>query len=275
MSKTPRSKRLAFGAAWLLIASLVFFLFQNCSPFVVAPLSKNALSSSGLTDTMSAKGAIQLGQRVFSITPGDDLVVGKVYQLSSLASDYNLKLTSIPQAACSLSVSRSLMCSAPAVVNVTVEELNSRGQLITKHEAAYNAVDSFSLLQKGASVYSTNCASCHGPLATSEHREHTLLSLSDTMITAPTMVAIPALASLKFADLVALEVALSTSLSSSGQTLYKLNCSSCHGDIPNQQHRGATASQILYGIKYQAQMMKPSLMALSATEIDAIAAAMR
>ncbi len=129
----------------------------------------------------------------------------------------------------------------------------------------------------GAALYADNCASCHGPLATSS-KAGAAMSMIQTAI-ANNMGGMSKFSTLSPAQLQAIADALaakpasgSTSNSLDGVALYASNCSSCHGALASSSKRGATASQIQTGISIVGAMS--SLSNLTSAQVQAIAAAL-
>lgn len=126
----------------------------------------------------------------------------------------------------------------------------------------------------GATLYANNCASCHGPLATS-----TKLNRSATQITN----AIAGVSQMSTISLTAAQVqAIATALvsvtppppSTDGATLYANNCASCHGPLATSSKLNRTATQIQNAINANAGGVMGSLSGLTSTQISAIATAL-
>jgi len=125
----------------------------------------------------------------------------------------------------------------------------------------------------GATLYTNNCASCHGSLASSS-KIGTSAALILTGIN--TISSMKSLSFLTAAQIQAIADTLKTTSptpSLDGATLYANNCASCHGTLATSAKRGATAAQILTGINIVSGMK--SLSFLTTAQIQAIADTLR
>ena len=136
----------------------------------------------------------------------------------------------------------------------------------------------------GATLYASNCASCHGALASSRKAGATA-SRIQTAINSNTG-SMGSLSSLSPAQIAAIETALATVAPSptpmppptptpvvDGAALYGSNCASCHGALASSSKAGATASRIQTAISNNTGSMG-SLSSLSAAQIAAIETAL-
>ena len=99
----------------------------------------------------------------------------------------------------------------------------------------------------GAALYTTHCAGCHGPLATSTKKGLTITRFYNA-VTANTTTGMGYLSALTVAEVEALISVLPpdppTPGAPPGQILYEANCASCHGPLATSGKAGATASRI-------------------------------
>ena len=140
----------------------------------------------------------------------------------------------------------------------------------------------------GATLYANDCASCHGPLATSAKTGATAAQIQSGISSVGAM---SSFSSLSSADIQAIADALAPTTSGStgsnsgsgssagtgttttdGATLYANDCASCHGPLATSAKAGATAAQIQAGISSVGAMS--SLSSLSSADIQAIADAL-
>jgi mono/diheme cytochrome c family protein len=141
---------------------------------------------------------------------------------------------------------------------------------------------------QGASLYSTYCASCHGPLASSAKGGRTAAQITSAISGVGIM---NSLSSLTTAQIQAIANALVTSTaatpspaSSAGPTptssghaidggsLYAIYCSGCHGALATSAKLGRSASQITGAISSVTAMN--ALSSLTATQVQGIADAL-
>ena len=126
----------------------------------------------------------------------------------------------------------------------------------------------------GASLYTVNCASCHGPLATSAK-----LGVSATLIQTgiTTISNMNSLAFLTVGQVQAIATALATNTTPTptldGATLYANNCASCHGPLATSTKLGASANLIQTGISNVSKMQFLSI--LTSAQIQSIAAVLQ
>jgi mono/diheme cytochrome c family protein len=131
----------------------------------------------------------------------------------------------------------------------------------------------------GAALYTTNCSSCHGPLATSSKRGMTAAQIQSAI---QSVGAMSSLSKLTAVQIQAIASALSSTVTSTptpttpatidGAALYATDCSSCHGPLATSSKRGRTAAQIQSAIGSVSAMSQFST--LSTAQIQAIAAAL-
>jgi mono/diheme cytochrome c family protein len=130
----------------------------------------------------------------------------------------------------------------------------------------------------GATLYANNCASCHGPLATSSKRGATLARLQSAI--SGNVGGMGYLSSLSAADAQAIINALAVSspapapAPTDGATLYGTYCAGCHGTLAKSSVRGSSASSIQSAITGNKGGMG-YLSTLTATQIQNIANALR
>ena len=124
----------------------------------------------------------------------------------------------------------------------------------------------------GATLYANNCASCHGPLATS-----TKLGASANLIQTgiSNITKMQFLSTLTTAQIQSIAAVLQTTTpnpipSTDGAALYASYCASCHGPLASSTKLGATANLIQTGINTISNMS--SLSSLTSAQIQAIAA---
>ncbi len=142
----------------------------------------------------------------------------------------------------------------------------------------------------GATLYATNCAGCHGPLATSTKLGATAAQIQ-TAITSNTGGMGQFANSLTASQVQAIATALAvpatgtttgttggttsgtTTTAPDGATLYANNCAGCHGPLATSTKLGATAAQIQSAIGSNTGGMG-SFATLTAADIQAIATAL-
>jgi mono/diheme cytochrome c family protein len=133
-----------------------------------------------------------------------------------------------------------------------------------------------------SALYDTNCAGCHGPLATSSKRGATVAQIQAAI--AGNFGGMGRFSTLSAADIQSIADALSgtttpaaapvTTPTTEGATLYGSNCSGCHGPLASSSKLGRTATQIQAAITNNAGGVMGSLSSLSATQVQAIATAL-
>ena len=130
-------------------------------------------------------------------------------------------------------------------------------------------------------LYDTNCAGCHGPLATSSKRGATVARIQAAI--AGNVGGMGRFSTLSAADIQSIANALAgtttpaiapvTIPTTDGATLYGTHCVSCHGPLATSSKLGRTATQIQAAINANTGGMG-SLSTLSATQVQAIAGAL-
>jgi len=127
----------------------------------------------------------------------------------------------------------------------------------------------------GAALYASNCASCHGALATSAKKGATAAQIQVRMDAPPYVAnALTAAQVQAIASALAVTTPPTTppppTTSTDGAALYAANCASCHGALANSAKRNATAAQI------QTRMAAPPYVAtaLTTAQVQAIATAL-
>jgi mono/diheme cytochrome c family protein len=132
----------------------------------------------------------------------------------------------------------------------------------------------------GTALYASQCAGCHGPLATSGKKDVTVVRLQNAI--SGGVGGMNVLARLTNAELQAIVTALS---SSGGQTgpvptptpdgaaLYASNCAGCHGALANSTKQGITNARLQSAIANKIGGMG-SLSSLTVTEVQAIVTAL-
>ena len=127
----------------------------------------------------------------------------------------------------------------------------------------------------GATLYTTNCSACHGPLATSTKKGLTIARFYNA-VTSNSTTGMGYLASLSIAEIQAIISVLPPVAplpgTSPGQILYDANCATCHNPFASSTKGGATATRILTGITTVTQMS--TLSSLTVGDIESIAAAL-
>jgi len=130
----------------------------------------------------------------------------------------------------------------------------------------------------GASLYDSNCSSCHNALATSTKLGRTAAQVQAAI---GSVSAMSSLSKLSAIDIQAIATALGaaptppptpTPTPIDGAALYTSDCSSCHGALATSSKLGRTAAQIQAAIGSVGAMS--SFSSLSAAQVQAIAAAL-
>lgn len=126
----------------------------------------------------------------------------------------------------------------------------------------------------GSALYATNCAGCHGSLASSSKKGITIARLQAAI--ASNTGGMGNLSALSVSDVQALVTVLTPSTPTptptpvlDGATLYSSNCASCHGVLSSSSKVGATASRIQSAITNNIGSMG-SLSGLSSAQIAAL-----
>jgi len=129
----------------------------------------------------------------------------------------------------------------------------------------------------GAALYASNCAGCHGPLATSGKTGITLVRLQNAIGNNTGNMGF--LSTLNGVQQQAIVTALTPATPpptppptpvTDGATLYANNCASCHGPLATSAKAGATAARTQTAINNNTGGMG-SLSALTSTQVSAIA----
>lgn len=144
----------------------------------------------------------------------------------------------------------------------------------------------------GASLYASNCAGCHGPLATTDKRGASSTRIRDGI----GLSVMSSLSGLSAAEVDAIAAALGAPASPTapaapapsptpaptpapgtgtlpdGAALYDTYCASCHGPLATSTKRGSTMNRLQSGISTAASMR--SLSSLSTAELQAIVTAL-
>jgi len=129
----------------------------------------------------------------------------------------------------------------------------------------------------GATLYASNCASCHGPLGTSTKQGVSIARLQ--LAISADVGGMGSLSKLSVVEIQAIVTALTpgtptpTPVTPDGPSLYSSNCAGCHGILANSTKGGATADRIQAAIGGNAGGMG-SLSRLTAAEVQAIANAL-
>jgi mono/diheme cytochrome c family protein len=133
----------------------------------------------------------------------------------------------------------------------------------------------------GTALYTSNCAGCHGPLATSSKRGATTARTQSAI--GNNIGAMGLLSnSLTINQMQAITTALADTSSGTGtggttavngSTLYSINCANCHGALASSGKLGATAARTQSAINSNSGGMG-SLSSMSAADVQAIASAL-
>lgn len=134
----------------------------------------------------------------------------------------------------------------------------------------------------GTTLYSANCAACHGSLASSSKKGISIARLQGAIANGTG--GMGSLSTLSVSDVQAIVTVLTPATPTptptptpspvlDGPTLYNSNCASCHGSLASSAKAGATASRIQAAINSGAGGMG-SLSALSSLQITAISSAL-
>jgi mono/diheme cytochrome c family protein len=125
----------------------------------------------------------------------------------------------------------------------------------------------------GATIYATNCAGCHGPLATSTKSNMTVARFNAS-VSSNGVSAMGYLSSLSVADIAALVNALVKAPDPTVTVSYATACASCHGALNSSTKGGKTAAQIQAAITSNAGGTAGGmgyLSSLSSSQVSAIA----
>jgi mono/diheme cytochrome c family protein len=129
----------------------------------------------------------------------------------------------------------------------------------------------------GATLYASNCASCHGPLASSTKKGVSIARLQ--LAISSDVGGMGFLSKLSVSEIQAIVTALTpgtptpTPVTPDGPSLYSSSCAGCHGVLANSTKGGATVERIQGAINGNTGGMG-SLGTLTAAEIQAIASAL-
>lgn len=123
----------------------------------------------------------------------------------------------------------------------------------------------------GTVLYSTYCAGCHGPLATSAKIGVTASQIQTGISTVPDMKNLTVLTTIQ-QQAIATALAGTPNANPDGTLLYTNTCAKCHGPLATSQVGGASASKITSAIKSKTRMNY--LSSLTAAQISAIASAL-
>lgn len=133
----------------------------------------------------------------------------------------------------------------------------------------------------GTALYTSNCAGCHGPLATSSKQGATTARIQSAI--SGNIGGMGLLVnSLTFNQMQAISTALTApsagtgtggSTAASGTTLYASDCAACHGALTSSAKLGATAARIQSAISANSGGMG-SLSTLSVADVQSIATAL-
>ena len=129
----------------------------------------------------------------------------------------------------------------------------------------------------GPTLYASNCASCHGPLATSTKQDTSIARLQLAISTDAGGMGY--LSRLSVVEIQAIVTALTpatptpTPVTPDGPSLYSSNCAGCHGVLASSTKGGASADRIQAAIGGNVGGMGP-LSRLTAAEVQAIASAL-
>jgi mono/diheme cytochrome c family protein len=123
----------------------------------------------------------------------------------------------------------------------------------------------------GATLYSNNCASCHGALATSTKLNRTATQITNAIGSVGQMNSINLTATQITAIANALVSTTTPPPSTDGAALYGTYCQSCHGTLATSSKLNRTATQISNAIANVSQM---SSISLTSTQIQSIATAL-
>ncbi len=130
----------------------------------------------------------------------------------------------------------------------------------------------------GPTLYANNCASCHGPLATSTKLNRTSTQIQ-VAITANAGGVMGALSSLTPTQVQAIADALVTTTPpppppTDGPALYASNCAACHNPLATSTKLNRTATQIQVAITANAGGVMGTLSSLTPAQVEAIATAL-
>jgi mono/diheme cytochrome c family protein len=166
-----------------------------------------------------------------------------------------------------------------AFANLTVDQLQAiataLSATVTATPDTTTATPPASTSLDGAALYTANCSSCHGPLATSSKKGATAAMIQTGI--SGNYGGMGQFSILTTAQIQALAAALGsttaapTPAGTEGATLYTTYCSSCHGALAASSKAGRTAAQIQTAIGSVSQMGSISL---TTTQIQAIATAL-
>lgn len=153
-------------------------------------------------------------------------------------------------------IGRSTVNKIAAAINGNIGAMRNLGSLSSDDIASINdAINSTApavvlpptAASNGATLYATNCASCHNPLATSTKKDISVVRLQNSIAT--NAGGMSYLSTLSANDMEAIVLALSTGASPpvadptvDGLVLYDTNCSACHGPLATSNKKGATIS---------------------------------
>jgi len=225
------------------------------------------LSSMSAAEIQAVAGALTT-----STTPPSPAPDGATLYASHCASCHGPLATSTKQ---QVSIARlQLAISADAggmgsLSNLTVVEIQAIVTALTPGTPTPTPVK-----PDGPSLYSSNCAGCHGVLANSTKGGATAARIQAAID--GSVGGMGSLSRLTAAEIQAIASALTSvapSVITDGPTLYGSYCAGCHGALAGSTKGGATAARIQAAIDGNVGGMGP-LSTLSATQVTAIASAL-
>jgi mono/diheme cytochrome c family protein len=118
----------------------------------------------------------------------------------------------------------------------------------------------------GTILYNTNCANCHGPLATSSKLGATVSRIQNAITSVSEMKTLTNLTTIQIQNIS--EVLSATPMPTDGESLYAINCTRCHNNLTNSEVGGSSVSKIQEAIREKRQMNYLSF--LTAAQLQAI-----
>ncbi len=277
----------------ILAAAVMGFALAGCSNGVnVTPADLSALSLSEVQAYASAMSPAQLQTFTATLTPVQIQTVAgplTVAQLQALAPFIVPAVTSIDGAAlystdCAgchgLLASSAKSGATSAAIQVAISTntggMGSLSSTLTVNQIQAIATALTSTAANGATLYASDCALCHGPLASTTKLGATSARIQ-TAIVGNTGGMGSLANSLTGSQIQAIATALTVTappVAPNGAALYVSDCAACHGALASSTKLGATSARIQTAIGANTGSMGSLATTLTAAQIQAIVTAL-